>query len=88
MITSVGILFVSWVCAVDFCTTSVGEHFESRKLYYSSFAWFPFGVGVGCNMNRGLVACQNFENRVFIDGIVPEKNQVEVTAHLGKLTVH
>ena len=39
-------------------------------------------------MNRGLVACQNCENRVFIDRIVPGKNKVEVTAHLGKLTAH
>ena len=39
-------------------------------------------------MTRGLIAYQNCENRVFIDRIVPEKDQVEVTAHLGKLTVH
>ena len=38
-------------------------------------------------MNRGLIAYQNCENRVFIDRIVPEKNQVEVTAHLGKVPV-
>ena len=59
--------------------------FDSRKLYYSSFA---FDVSVGCNMNKGLVACQNCGNRVIIDLIIPEKNQVEVAAHFSKLTVH
>ena len=38
--TSVGILFVSLVSAVDLSV----EHFDRRKLYNSSFAWFPFGV--------------------------------------------
>ena len=32
--------------------------------------------------------CQNCENCIIIDCIVPEKNLVEVAAHLGKLTVH
>ena len=62
--------------------------FDSRKLYYSSIAWFRFDVSVGCNMNRGCVARQNCENCVIIDLIIPEKNQVEFAAHFGKLTVH
>ena len=40
---------------------------------------------MGGDLNRAFVACQNCENHVFIDRIVPEKNQVEVAAHLGKL---
>ena len=81
--TSDGILFVSWICAVELCTTSNSDHCDIRKLYYLSFTWFPFGIW---GVDTSLVACQNCENRVFIDRIVPEKNQVEVTAHLGSLT--
>ena len=48
------ILFVSWICAVELCTTSNSDH---GKLYYLSFTWFPFGIWVGEHINRALVAC-------------------------------
>ena len=37
------------------------------KLYCSLFTWFPLGIRVGGNINQELFACQNCENRMFVD---------------------
>ena len=73
--TSDGILFVSWIRALKLCTVNI------RKLYYSSFAFWCLSA---LNLNRGLVASQDCENRMIIDRTLSEK--VEVTVHFGELT--
>ena len=58
---------------------------NTGKLYCFSFTWFPLVIRVGGNVNRQLISCQNCENRMFIDRIVPEKYQVAIGADLGEL---
>ena len=76
--------FVQYICA-PYHMVNISDN---GKLYCSSFTWFPLGIRVGGNINSELFACQNCENRMFIDHIVLEKNWVAVTTDLGELSIH
>ena len=65
---------VQYICVV---TISCGDH-----VWQYSFTWFPFGIWVVGNINRGLVARLNYESRFFIYDIVPQKNQVLVARRI------